>query len=361
MTTIRARRPGSTRRPVGVAIIGAGYWGPNLLRNFCRNVDTDVRWVCDLDVERARSIVGRYSTISVTAEVGEVLDDPDVEAVVIATPAATHAPIGLAVLESGRHLLVEKPLATNRADGALLVAAAEQRGRVLMCDHTYCYTPAVQEIRRLVHSGMLGEIQYVDAVRINLGLIRPDTDVVWDLAPHDLSILDHVLPEAQRPRQVSAYGVDPVGVGRACIGYVALPLGGNALAHLHVNWLSPTKVRTMIIGGSERMVVWDDLQPSQRLSVFDTGVDLSGSEEDRRRELQVAYRTGTIVSPALAEVEALSNVVTEFVASIREARAPATDGRAGLRVLELLEAARTSLATGGVLTDLDHATTRSAA
>jgi predicted dehydrogenase len=347
--------------PVGVAIVGAGYWGPNLLRNFCAHARADVRWLCDLDVDRARSVVGRYSTVGVTSDLEQVLVDPTVEAVVIATPAATHADIGLAAIESGRHVLVEKPLATTRADGERLVAAADEHDRVLMCDHTYCYTPAVREIRRLVHSGVLGDVQYVDAVRINLGLIRPDTDVVWDLAPHDLSILDHILPEAQRPTQVAAYGVDPVGAGRACIGYVSLPLGGDALAHLHVNWLSPTKVRTMIVGGSERMVVWDDLQPSQRLSLYDTGVDLSGSPEDRRRELRVSYRTGTIVAPALPEVEALNGVVTEFVSSIREARAPATDGRAGLRVLELLEAARVSLLAGGALTDLERTPSRSAA
>jgi len=347
--------------PIGVAIVGAGYWGPNLLRNFCANPGADVRWLCDLDVDRARAVVGRYSTVGVTAELDQVLADPTVEAVVVATPAATHAAIGLAAIESGRHVLIEKPLATTREDGERLVASAEHHGRVLMCDHTYCYTPAVREIRRLVQSGVLGDVQYVDAVRINLGLIRPDTDVVWDLAPHDLSILDHVLPAAQRPRQVAAYGVDPVGAGRACIGYVSLPLGGDALAHLHVNWLSPTKVRTMIVGGSERMVVWDDLQPAQRLSLYDTGVDLSGSPEDRRRELRVAYRTGTIVSPALPEEEALGGVVGELLASIREERSPATDGRAGLRVLELLEAARESLRTGGELVDLDRAADRSAA
>jgi predicted dehydrogenase len=357
----RRERSADEPTPVGIAIVGAGYWGPNLLRNLCAHDGADVRWLCDLDVERARSVVGRYSTVGVTSELAQVLADPTVEAVVVATPAATHAAIGLAAIESGRHVLVEKPLATTRADGERLVAAADEHGRVLMCDHTYCYTPAVQEIRRLVHSGVLGEIQYVDAVRINLGLIRPDTDVVWDLAPHDLSILDHVLPASQRPRQVAAYGVDPVGAGRACIGYVSLPLGGDALAHLHVNWLSPTKVRTMIVGGSERMVVWDDLQPSQRLSLYDTGVDLSGSPEDRRRELRVAYRSGTIVSPALPEVEALQGVVTEFVSSIRERRAPATDGHAGLRVLEQLEAARASLLGGGVMVDLERTPSRSAA
>ena len=360
---------GATTRdgaPVGVAIIGAGYWGPNLLRNFCARPSADVRWLCDLDTERASAVVGRYSTVQVTNDIEQVLADPTVEAVVIATPAGSHAPLGLAALEAGRHVLIEKPLATTRADGARLVDAAAERDLVLMCDHTYCYTPVVQELRRLVRGGVLGDIQYVDSVRINLGLIRPDADVIWDLAPHDLSILDFILPDELRPRSVSAQGVDPVGAGLACIGYLSLPLGpssgGNqGLAHLHVNWLSPTKVRTMIIGGSEQMAVWDDLQPSQRLSLYDTGVDLTETNLDHQHQVQVAYRTGTIVAPALREAEALSGVVDEFVSSIRESRAPATDGHAGLRVLEMLEAARASLHLDGALTDVATALERSAA
>jgi predicted dehydrogenase len=204
-----------------------------------------------------------------------------------------------------------------------------------------------------VHTGVLGTIQYIDSVRINLGLIRPDADVIWDLAPHDLSILDYVLPAELRPHGLAASGVDPVGAGHSCLAYLSLPLGDRALAHLHVNWLSPTKVRTMIIGGSERMIVWDDLQPAQRLSIYDTGVDLTSTTEDRERQLQVAYRTGNILAPALPEAEALRGVVDEFVASIDEGRAPATDGHAGLRVLGLLEAAAESLASGGAMIAVD--------
>lgn len=340
--------------PIGVAIVGAGYWGPNLLRNFMRNPRADVRWLCDLDTERAQGVVGRYSTIAVTADVGEVLDDPSVEAVVIATPAGSHAELAIAAMESGKHVMVEKPLATSVADGRKMVEKADELGLSLMCDHTYCYTPAVQAIRELVLGDQIGEIQYIDSVRINLGLIRPDADVIWDLAPHDLSILDFVLPEGLRPRQLSAVGVDPVGAGHACIGYLTLPIGERGLAHLHVNWLSPTKVRTMVIGGSEKMVVWDDLQPAQRLSLYDTGVDLTVDEDDqaRQRQLRIAYRAGEIVAPALPETEALATAVAEFLGSIEEGRAPATDGRAGLRVLAALEAARFSLGGGGVSTPI---------
>jgi predicted dehydrogenase len=359
-TTDRSGQPSAVRPgrgpdggPVGVAIVGAGYWGPNLLRNFCRFPGADVRWLCDLDTDRAQAVVGRYSTVAVTADYEQVLADPDVDAVVVATPAGSHAPLGLAALDAGKHVLVEKPLATTMKDGIRLVERAEEQGLVLMCDHTYCYTPAVREIRTLVAGGVLGDLQYIDSVRINLGLIRPDADVIWDLAPHDLSILDYILPDHLRPTGVAAYGVDPVGAGHPCVGYLSLPFGTSSLAHLHVNWLSPTKVRTMIIGGSDRMVVWDDLQPAQRLSIYDTGVDLTASSDDRARELQVAYRVGDITAPALKETEALYNAVTEFAAAIAEGRPAATDGHAGLRVLEVLQASRSSLDSGGALIKLD--------
>jgi predicted dehydrogenase len=312
-----------------------------------------VRWLCDLDTDRARAVVGRYSNVEVTGDYDQVLADPTVEAVVIATPAGSHAPLGLAALAAGKHVLVEKPLATTMKDGLALVEAAEAAGLVLMCDHTYCYTPAVREIRALVSSGALGDVQYIDSVRINLGLIRPDADVIWDLAPHDLSILDYILPDHLRPSSVAASGVDPVGAGHACMAYLTLPFGTNSLAHLHVNWLSPTKVRTITIGGSEKMAVWDDLQPAQRLTIYDTGVDLTASSADRARELRVAYRVGDITAPALKETEALFNMVVEFTSAIDEGRTPATDGHAGLRVLEVLEASRTSLQAGGAAIALD--------
>jgi predicted dehydrogenase len=250
-------------------------------------------------------------------------------------------------------VLIEKPLASSLAEGQKLVAAAEERQLVVMCDHTYCYTPAVRRIRELVRAGELGDIQYVDSVRINLGLVQPDVDVFWDLAPHDLSILDFILPDDCRPRAVAAQGADPIGTGRACVGYLTLPLPGGAIAHAHVHWLSPTKIRTTILGGSRRTLVWDDLHPSQRLSVYDRGVDLTATpEQEARRKVLIAYRTGDMVAPALHEGEALQGVVHEFVAAIRERRAPLTDGHAGLRVLEVLEAASRSLDTGGAMVGL---------
>jgi predicted dehydrogenase len=337
--------------PVGVAVVGAGYWGPNLVRNFDRCPATDLRWVCDLDVERARSTVGRHAGVGITDELARVLDDPSVEAVAIATPVHTHLPIATTAIEAGRHVMVEKPLAASVAEGEKIVELASAHGVTLMCDHTFCYTPAVEQIRKLVAAGELGDIHYVDSVRINLGLVQPDIDVFWDLGPHDLSILDFILPADQQPLAVSAHGADPIGAGRACVGYLTMPLPGGALAAVHMNWLSPTKIRRFVIGGSRRMLVWDDLNPTQRISVYDKGVDkIDGPlESDERRAKMISYRSGELVSPALAEAEALQNAVVEFAAVIRERRAPMTDGQAGLRVLRLLAAASRSLEAGGAL------------
>jgi predicted dehydrogenase len=341
---------------MGMSVIGAGYWGPNLVRNISNSAACDLRWVCDFDVARAQSAVGRYSTIRVTDDIDEILGDRAVHAVAIATPAHTHVEVALACLEAGKHVLVEKPLGATVAEGEKLVQAAEDLGLVLMCDHTYCYTPAVQEIRRLVSEGMVGEIHYVDSVRTNLGLLQSDIDVFWDLAPHDLAILDTFLPERSRPVAVSALGADPLGTGFACVGYLTLHLEGGGLAHSHVNWLSPTKVRTVTIGGSERMVVWDDLNLTQRLSLYDKGVDVLDSDasvsSQVRRERKVSYRYGDLSAPALPVTEALNGVIAEFVASIREGRAPLTDGRAGLRVLRILEATSASLNQNGAVIPL---------
>lgn len=344
---------------VGIAVVGAGYWGPNLVRNAQATPEMRLRALCDLDVERARKVLGPYSTVRATGSLAEVLADPEVDAVAIATPAATHLEVALAALEAGKHVLVEKPLAATHADGAKLVATAAERGLVLMLDHTYVYTPAVRRLRELVRSGELGDLQYLDSVRINLGLVQRDIDVLWDLAPHDLSILDALLPDGVTPVAVAAHGSDPIGAGHACVAYLTVRLSTGAIAHVHVNWLSPTKIRTMIVGGSARTVVWDDLNPTQRLAVYDRGVDRTDPasvSRDVANQARVSYRLGDMVAPALPEGEALRSVMTEFAASIAEGRAPLTDGRSGLRVLALLEAASQSLAGGGSFVPVERST-----
>jgi len=337
-----------------LGVVGAGYWGPNLIRNLQGNGMTELLWVCDLDEERARRAVGGSSTVRVTTSLEAMLDDPAVQAVAVATPAATHSAVGTAALERGKHVLMEKPLASTAAEGEAMSDLAAAKGLTLMCEHTYCFTPAVEKIRDLVVDGSLGDILYIDSVRINLGLVQSDINVFWDLAPHDLSILDFILPERWAPTAVSAHGADPLGTGKMCIGYLTLPLGGNGLAHIHVNWLSPTKIRTMVIGGSRRTLVWDDLNPSQRISIFDRGIDVVAppTDQERKRQILVSYRLGEMIAPALPEKEALASSISEFVSAVRSGRAPVTDGPAGVRILRLLEAADESMAAGGRLVPL---------
>lgn len=336
--------------PIGLAVIGAGYWGPNLVRTALATPAFQLEWLCDLDEQRARSVLGRYTTVRATTSYEDVLSDPAVTAVAVATPAATHFDLARAALEAGKHLLVEKPLTLTVADAEKLVALAREAGLILMCDHTYCYTPAVQRIRELIRSGEIGDIQFVDSIRVNLGLVQQDVDVLWDLAPHDFSILDFVLPEDVRPVEVSALSSDPVGAGRACLAHMSVWLSTGALSHMHVNWLSPIKIRTIVIGGSRRTIVLDDMNPPQRLAVYDRGVDrvpVGSLGPDERRQTLVSYRTGDIWVPALPEREALMSVMAEFAAAITERRAPLTDAAMGLRIIRMLEGASLSAEQGG--------------
>ncbi|HPT94709.1 MAG TPA: Gfo/Idh/MocA family oxidoreductase [Microbacteriaceae bacterium] len=341
---------------LSVAVVGAGYWGPNLARNFRASADWDLAAICDLDAERAQRVADGVGGVPVTTSLDEVLANPLIDAIAIATPARTHHPIVMAALAAGKHVIVEKPLADDQVRGAEMVSEARARGLVLMADHTYCYTPAVLKIRELIADGFLGDILFVDSVRINLGLIQPDVDVFWDLAPHDLSIIDFILPSGLDGATVTAQGADPLRTGKACIGYLSMPLPGGAIAHIHVNWLSPTKIRQMVIGGTKRTLVWDDLNPQQRVSVYDRGIDIETQSEVTtldRRAANISYRLGDTWAPALEEHEALAGVAKEFAAAIREGREARTSGESGLRVLSVLEAAAGSLRANGAPYPID--------
>jgi len=332
-----------------VAVIGAGYWGPNLARNFKAAHDWELAAIVDMDRVRAARLAAAHGDVAVCGSVEELLDTVDVDAVAIATPAHTHHAIALTALRAGKHVLVEKPLADGRAKGLEMVEEAERRGLVLMADHTYCYTPAVLKIRELINDGSLGDILFIDSVRINLGLVQPDVDVFWDLAPHDLSILDFILPGGLTPVEVSAHGADPLGTGNACVGHLTFALAGGGMAHVHVNWLSPTKIRQLVVGGSRRTLVWDDLNPQQRLSVYDRGVSLDAQSRSaaEKKASAISYRLGDTWSPALPEHEALGQMVAEFASSIWQRRPARTSGAAGLRVLSVLEAVSNSLSADG--------------
>lgn len=338
------------KKRLNVAVVGAGYWGPHLGRNLRASREWNLAAICDLDIDRARRVADAVGGASVTADLQCVLSDPLIDAIAIATPANTHHEIAMAALEAGKHVMVEKPLADTPEHGLEMVVRAAERGLVLMADHTSCYTPAVLKMRELIAAGEIGDVLFVDSLRVNFGLIQPDIDVFWDLAPHDLSILDFILPGGLRATSVAAHGSDPLSSGTSSIGHLSMPLADGVMAHLHVNWLNPTRTRRIVIGGTRHTLVWDDLNPQQRLSVYDRGVDLSSishATAKDRRAANVPYRTGEARASAAEEREALAAVVAEFAAAIHGHRDARTSGAAGLRVLSVLDAAAHSLAAFG--------------
>jgi len=330
---------------VGVGIIGYGYWGPNLVRNFAESSRSTVRRVCDLRAERLQQIAARYPGTKTTTRVEEVISDPDVDAVAIVTPVSTHFDFALRALQAGKHVLVTKPLTAQADQAQRLIEEAERRGLVLMVDHTFVYTGAVRKIREVVAKGELGDIYYYDSVRVNLGLFQHDVSVIWDLAVHDLSILDFVLPN--RPSAVSAAGMSHVKNGPENIGYLTLFFSDNLIAHVHVNWLAPVKVRRTLIGGSRKMIVYDDLDPSEKVKVYDRGISLGDPSPDGVYQLLVSYRTGDMWAPKLDATEALQLEVDHFLRCIEGSDRPITDGAAGLRVVRIMEAASRSMSLQG--------------
>jgi len=321
-----------------------GYWGPNLIRNFSDLDDAQVVACADLSEDRLKKIGKRFPGVKCTTDFQDLLNDPEVDAVVIATPVSTHFPIGKAALEHGKHVMIEKPLADSAEHALELVELARQANRILMVDHTFIYTSAVRKIRELLDSGALGDVLYFDSVRVNLGLFQKDINVIWDLAPHDLSIMDYLL--RAEPLAISALGASHAGNGLANMAYITLRFPNNVLAHFHVNWLAPVKIRQTLIGCSKKMVVYDDVEPTDKVRVYDKGIVINGSPEKRYQTL-IGYRTGDLLIPKIDATEALQRVAGEFTSSIRESRAPLTDGVAGYRVVCLLEAAQKSLENNG--------------
>ena len=329
---------------IGVAIVGAGYWGQNLIRNFWESEECRLVSVCDTDSVVLSKALRRYPTIEVTQDYASVLRHLGVDAVVIATPASTHYDFARQALEAGKHVLVEKPLATSTDDVTRLIDLAAAMQRTLMVDHTFLYTAAVRRMKQLVDAGEIGDLLYYDSVRINLGLVQSDTNVLWDLGPHDFSILDHLCP--LHPRTVSAIAGKHFGYPFEDIVYVTVRFDSSLIAHFHLNWLSPVKVRLTLVGGSKKMIVYDDMESNEKVKVYDKGISVNQSPESRNR-LLTSYRKGNMFAPHLDTTEALRLVAREFLSSISENRAPMTDGADGLRVVRLLEAAQKSMDVGG--------------
>jgi predicted dehydrogenase len=335
-------------RPVSVAVIGCGYWGPNLLRNFNNCPATRVVMACDADGDRLRRVGDICPQATMTTRFEDVLENDDVEAVAVATPVRTHLPLAHAALKADKHVLLEKPLADSAHGASQLVELAEAADRVLMVDHTFIYSEPVRRIKQLIENDELGEIYYIDSVRINLGLIQNDVNVLWDLAPHDLSIVDYLL--GRPPRSVSAVGTSHTGCDVEDVAYLNLDFGQGLIATFHVNWLSPVKIRHMIVGGSRKSLVYNHLDPVEPIKIYDRGVTVTDSPE-ARRGLLISYRTGDVWSPHIEQTEPLSRVVRHFADCIRDRKIPLTDGRSGLRIAEILEAAEHSIkAQGGRIT-----------
>ncbi len=330
-------------RMLNVGVIGCGYWGPNLIRNFSSVKGWRVKYICDLNKARLQQVHEQYPWTTPVDDPRILFDDPELDAVAIATPVSSHAHLALAALEAGKHVLVEKPLAASVAEAQMIVQKAEQVGRVLLVDHTFIYTPAVRKIRELVESGELGDLLYFDSVRVNLGLFQHDINVIWDLAPHDFSIMDYLFDE--KPVAAAANGMCHFG-NQEDMAYVTAFFERNIIAHFHVNWLSPVKIRLILIGGSRRMVVYDDMENSEKVKVYDRGVDVIDSA-DGIYSLLVQYRMGDMYSPKLDNKEALRVEVEHFRDCILNGKQPLTDGRMGLRVVKLLDAAQKSLEQQG--------------
>ena len=334
---------------VRVGVIGYGYWGPNLVRNFSEARGSSVVCVSDLKPERLALAAARYPGIRTTTDHLDLVRDTAVDAVAIATPLSTHFELAMCALEAGKHLLVAKPLAGTSDQAQRLVEAAERRGRVLLVDHTFVYTGAVRKIRELIGQGGLGEVHYYDAVRVNLGLFQHDVNVIWDLAVHDLSILDYILPVP--PRAVSAIGMSHVPGSPENIAYLCLLFDGTFIAHVHVNWLAPVKVRRTLIGGSRKMVLYDDLEPSEKVRVYDSGVTVTSEPDDIHRML-FGYRVGDMWAPQFSRTEALAVEVEDFLDCIRHGSQPVSDGRMGARLVRVLEAANASIQRRGEIVEL---------
>ncbi len=328
---------------IKIAVIGYGYWGPNLVRNFAETKGAEIVWCADQRAPRRALAQKRFPSIRLTGDPEDIFRDPKVDAVVIATPVSTHYPLAKRALESHKHVLIEKPMTRSSAEAEALIALAQRNGRLLMVDHTFIYTGAVRKARQIITQGDLGDLYYFDSVRVNLGLFQHDTDVLWDLAPHDLSILAHLIPEP--PKFVSAIGSDHTGSGMVDMAYLTLQYANSLIAHFHVNWLSPVKVRQILIGGTRKMLVYDDMEPSEKVRVYDCGITVT-TQEGIYRTL-VDYRTGDMWAPKLEIREALAALCEHFVDCVSKGKRPESDGAAGLAVVRILEAASRSLAAQG--------------
>ncbi len=324
---------------IRVGIIGYGYWGPNLVRNFLNTPGCTVSWVADQRADRLGVVLKSHPQVKTTREAGEVLASDEVDAVVIATPVFTHFDLAKTALEKGKHVLLEKPMTSSVAEGRQLMEIAARNRLVLMVDHTFLYTGAVKKMKQLIDEKVIGDVHYFDSSRINLGLFQPDVNVLWDLAPHDISILLYLID--RKPVSVNATGVSHTRNGIENIAYLTVNYGDDLIAHFSCSWTSPVKLRTTLIGGDKKMMLFNDLEPSEKVRLYDTGYDYKSDEE--RKRLLVDYRTGDVYIPKLESREALAGMADDFIRSITNGTEPLSSSELGLRVISILEASQESI------------------
>ena len=337
---------------IRLGIVGYGYWGPNVVRNFADVPGCELVAVSDMSPERLALVQRRYPGIETFTDPRELIAHPGIDAIVIVTPVSTHYELALQAIMAGKHVLVEKPLAATSAQASRLVEEADRRGVVLSVDHTFVYTGAVRKIHDLVTTDALGDLYYYDSVRVNLGLFQHDVNVLWDLAVHDLAIMDYVLP--LQPCAVAATGMSHLAGGQENIAYLTLFFESRLIAHIHVNWLAPVKVRRTLIGGSRKMIVYDDIEPSEKIKVYDKGASVNGQGAGQQlHRMRIDYRSGDMWAPQVDITEALAHEARHFIQCVEENRRTITSGEAGLRIVRLLEAASQSIAARGRVVELD--------
>jgi predicted dehydrogenase len=340
-------QPSSPANLVRVAVVGYGYWGPNIVRNLHSLDSAQVVMVCDPNPKALARVSRAYPGMEVTSDFSSVLRSPDVDAVAVVTPVWTHYELARTALENGKHVFVEKPFTSTAQQAEELIELAERKNLKIMVDHTFLFSGAVRKIREVIDAGTLGPLYYFDSTRVNLGLFQHDVSVVWDLAPHDLSVMDDIIRE--RPEAVVATGGSHLN-GLADMAFITIYFQSSIVAHINVNWLSPVKVRTTLIGGRDKMLVWNDLEADEKIKIYDRGVQITSGEG--LYDLLVSYRSGDVWSPKCDQTEALKLELEYFVDCIRNDWQPTNDGAAGLRVVRLLEAADTSLKNRGLLVKL---------
>jgi len=334
----------------GVGVIGYGYWGPNLVRNFMSDTGWRVISVCDRSESRLAEVGRLYPTITTTRNPEDLFRNPAIDAIAIATPVATHSELAMAALRAGKHVLVEKPIASTSAEASQMIEKAAQRKLVLLVDHTFVFTGAVRKIRDVISDDSFGQLQYYDSTRVNLGLFQHDVNVMWDLAVHDLSIMDFVI--GVRPVAVSATGLSHLPGQPANVAFMTLFFDSDVIAHINVNWLSPVKIRRTLVGGSKRMIVYDDLETSEKVKIYDKGITVTETPDDLRK-LLISYRTGDLWSPKVNETEALKLEVAHFRNCIDGSEQPITPGERGLAIVRMLEAADKSMQKRGEAIQLE--------